>query len=210
MAAPEFWIVAGPNGAGKTTCVQKEPIARILPGVTFLNPDDRTLSKLHHLGYRGFRDAPPEIQHRLFIESANEVQRDLEFRIEAGSPVGVETVLSSEKYCPIVERVRAARGFVGLIYVALSSPQLAVDRVAERVRKGGHGVPPSKIESRWFRSLTNLKWFARHATAFWVFDNSDSNSANMPVLIAQGQSGSLIRIDKQAFAEIKETLSKLA
>lgn len=59
MPPPELWIVAGPNGAGKTTCVQKEPISALLPGVTFLNPDDRTRAKLRAAGYGGFADVPP-------------------------------------------------------------------------------------------------------------------------------------------------------
>ena len=61
MAGPEFWLVAGPNGAGKTTCVQMEPISQLLPAVTFLNPDYRTLEKLRALGYQGFADAPPDV-----------------------------------------------------------------------------------------------------------------------------------------------------
>ena len=46
MKFPELWIVAGPNGAGKTTAVQREPVNSILPGISFLNPDNRTLEKL--------------------------------------------------------------------------------------------------------------------------------------------------------------------
>jgi len=97
MPYPEFWIVAGPNGAGKTTCVQKEPIQSLLPNVTFLNPDDRTLKKLQLQGYQGFSDAPLDVQTALFFEAANDVFVDLEHAISQQSPVGVETVLSSDK-----------------------------------------------------------------------------------------------------------------
>jgi predicted ABC-type ATPase len=102
---PELWIVAGPNGAGKTTCVQKEPISGLLPGVRFLNPDDRTLTKLRGAGYGGFADAPLDVQSRLFIESADEVLLDLQADVAAGEPVGVETVLSSGKYRSLVDHV---------------------------------------------------------------------------------------------------------
>ena len=77
MAIPELWLLAGPNGAGKTTSSQRQPIAGLLPGVVFLNPDDRTLAKIRAAGYGGFADAPANIQTALFIESANEVSTDL-------------------------------------------------------------------------------------------------------------------------------------
>jgi predicted ABC-type ATPase len=188
MPPPEFWIVAGPNGAGKTTCVQREPIARFLPKVAFLNPDDRTLSKLQLLGYRGFGDAPNDVQFRAFIESADEVYVELESAIARKEAVGVETVLSSHKYQRLVESVVAANGFLGLIYVALSSPEIARERVAARVRLGGHGVPIEKIEARWQRSLDNLSWFAGRASAFYVVDNSRFGLDITPMLVAYGTS----------------------
>jgi predicted ABC-type ATPase len=120
MSHPELWIVAGPNGAGKTTCVQREPISAILPNIPFLNPDDKTLQKLKTHGYSGFRDTPLDLQTRLFFESADEVHAELERAIAAHRPVGVETVLSSNKYRSLVEAVNAANGFVRLIKLPIN------------------------------------------------------------------------------------------
>lgn len=210
MKAPQFWIVAGPNGAGKTTCVQKEPISNLLQDVTFLNPDDRTLIKLQEMGYQGFVDAPVDVQTRMFIESADEVFSELQIHIAAGTPVGVETVLSSSKYQSLVDSVMKRDGTVGLIYVALSSSAIARDRVAARVRRGGHGIPDDKIDKRWQRSLENLRWFAEHSTAFWVVDNSDSNPANPPVLLASGKLGFLDYLNDKAFPELMASLLSMS
>lgn len=209
MEGPQFWIVAGPNGAGKTTCVQKEPIQSLIRDVIFLNPDDRTLSKIKAIGYQGFADAPLDVQTRLFIESANEVFSELQNEIIARTPVGVETVLSSDKYRVLVENVIENRGSIGLIYVALATPSIARERVAARVRRGGHGIPEDKIENRWHRSLSNRHWFAEHATAFWVLDNSDSNPANAPVLLASGKYGVLEFLNEAAFTEMKNALKPM-
>jgi len=209
LRPPEFWIVAGPNGAGKTTCVQKEPISNLLPAVRFLNPDDFTLTKLRATGYAGFADAPVDVQAKLFVESADEVLAETQAGIAAGEPVGVETVLSSSKYRPLVEEVRAADGFVGLIYVALSSPIIARERVATRVRRGGHGVPDEKVDQRWRRSLDCLGWFAERATAFWVVDNSDSDPSRPPELVAAGKTGSLEFLSERAFPELRAALGGL-
>jgi predicted ABC-type ATPase len=209
MKVPEFWIVAGPNGAGKTTCVQKEPISHLLPDVTFLNPDDRTLAKLRTVGYQGFADAPTPIQTLSFIESADEVFAELMVAIAQRAPVGVETVLSSAKYCDLVESVTGDGGFVGLIYVALSSPTIAQERVAARVKRGGHGIPDDKIAARWKRSLEYLSWFAPRVSAFWIIDNSDSISVNAPILLASGKFGVVDHFEDATFPEMKVALSTL-
>jgi predicted ABC-type ATPase len=206
---PELWIVAGPNGAGKTTCVQKEPISEILPGVRFLNPDDRTLAKLRAGGHSGFADAPIDVQARLFVQSADEVLAELETAVAGGEAVGVETVLSSAKYRPLVEAVRGVGGFVGLVYVALSSPDIARDRVAARVRRGGHGVPDEKVDRRWRRSLDCLGWFAERASAFWVIDNSDSDPDRSPALVAVGKDGLLEFLADDAFPELRAALAAM-
>jgi predicted ABC-type ATPase len=209
MSAPEFWIVAGPNGAGKTTCAKSEPMFSMLPDVPFLNPDERTLAKLQSLGYQGFLDSPADVQMRLFFESADEVFADLQQAISKNTPIGVETVLSSDKYCSIVETVREKQGFIGLIYVALASPFLAKQRVAARVQRGGHGIPEDKIEQRWRRSLDNLPWFACRASAFWVIDNSESNPDTPRLLVANGKQGRLEELNEAAFPELKAALSSL-
>jgi predicted ABC-type ATPase len=210
MEHPEFWIIAGPNGAGKTTCVQREPISGIIPDVMFLNPDDRTLAKLQASGFRGFADAPPNVQSQFFAESADDVFAELTRALQENKPVGVETVLSTPKYGPLVEATIAAGGFVGLIYVALSSAALATQRVKARVKQGGHAVPDDKIARRWERSLDQLAWFAARASAFWVIDNSDSNPQNSPKVLATGKFGSLEHLDADAFEEMKKALSTLS
>jgi predicted ABC-type ATPase len=56
--------------------------------------------------------------------------------------------------------------------VILQTPELNIDRVRLRVRKGGHRVPIGKIRERWTRSLRQLPWFLDHADAALIFDNS--------------------------------------
>jgi len=134
MPRAEFWIVAGPNGAGKTTVVQVHPIALLLPHVRFLNPDDIALELLTQQGWKRFADAPNSALQNAFLEAANLVEAELRARLSRGEAVGVETVLSSDKYRALVNVVLEQGGFVGLIYVALATPELACARVARRAR----------------------------------------------------------------------------
>ena len=119
------------------------------------------------------------------------------------------SVLSTDKYRQSVEAVRQSGGFVGLIYVALSAPELACQRVAARVRHGGHDVPSDKIAARWERSLDNLAWFASHATAFWVFDNSNSDPNRPPLLAASGRFGKLDFLAEDTFPRLRSAVSTI-
>jgi len=189
MPPSEFWIVAGPNGAGKTTLVQTKPIQDLLPHARFLNPDDIAMEHLRRAGFHTFSDAAEADLTEAFLAAANEVQAALGAALKANAPVGVETVLSSGKYMPLVEDTLDRKGFVGLIYVWLDSPELACARVERRAAHGGHHVAQEKIVARWHRSLENLAWFLPRVSRFWIYDNSDCDPEVAPRLLAVGGHG---------------------
>jgi len=202
MSTPIFWLIAGPNGAGKTTFASTEPLSLLLGDVVHLNADDETLARLQELGYESFADAPEDVLRTTFVECANHVTDELTSLLNEGLAVTVETVLSTDKFKPFVESVVQAEGFFGLIYVALNSPALACERVARRVKRGGHDVPPHKTVARWHRSLSNLPWFAYRANRFLAFDNSDSTLAQNVRLLATGVDGVVTVVDRTAIPEL--------
>lgn len=205
-----FWIVAGPNGAGKTTLVQSGPIAELVRDVEFLNPDDVSLLMLCNQGFAGWSDVPEKILRDTFIRAADAVFQQIKSALEQGRSIGVETVLSTDKYRPLIENVLEGHGSVGLIYVTLSSSAIAVSRVQNRISCGGHAVPVDKITERWQRSLDGLEWYLRNVSAFWIFDNSGSTSGVAPKYLATGQKGALLAFDETAtFPELRRVLSKL-
>jgi len=60
-----------------------------------------------------------------------------------------------------------------LYYVTLPSPELAVERVALRVRQGGHNIPATDVMRRFERSLVNFHTLYRPLVDRWeVLDNS--------------------------------------
>ena len=59
-----------------------------------------------------------------------------------------------------------------LYFIATDSPLLNAERVAVRVSRGGHSVPPDKIISRWNRSLGQLRAAIRLSHRAYLFDNS--------------------------------------
>jgi predicted ABC-type ATPase len=180
-SAPWFVLVAGINGAGKSTFAQNHATLRVLleaqgPEIEVINPDLITQE------IRRFEPRLPleEANVRAANECARRV-RDLVKR--ADRSFVIETVLSTDKYKPIV-RAALRKGFqVLLVYVVLGSVEEAIARVAARVARDGHDVPVGKIRKRWPRSLENLPWFWQHATRALVYFNG--SSVREPVLMAE-------------------------
>lgn len=160
---PVLWIVAGPNGSGKSSLYNRTDIEGWGGSVWIINPDLLTASIVE--------------QERLAPDTANlaavqRIEHWLKASIEVYQTIGVETVLSSDKYRTLVETAHVHGFEVRMIYVLLRSAALQIERVALRVSEGGHDVPREKIVSRRAKSFAQLLWFMRHVDQLLIFDNS--------------------------------------
>jgi predicted ABC-type ATPase len=189
---PKFWIVAGPNGSGKSSIYTDTEIDDFGGSVWIINPDLLTarIQEIEHLKPRAAN-----------IAAVTRIYSWLEASIAAHQTIGVETVLSTEKYRTLVLAAKAHGFEVRLIYILLSSPELSVERVKIRVGKGGHHVPTTKIRQRRERSLQQLPWFLKNSDLAWIFDNSGAK----PAQIAQ-KVGNTIIVDPMALPEVKEAV----
>lgn len=191
MSLPELWLVAGPNGAGKTTLIQREPLCDWLAPAVMLNADDVTLQLLRERGHSAFSTVPKDELKQLFVMAAEAVQRKAQELLDKGGSVCLETVLSTDKFRPMVESVLASGGRFFLVYVAVRAPEVSCERVRNRASLGGHDVAPEKVVARWHRSLEQLQWFARKASVFLAYDNTDSTPEKPPLLVARATGGLL-------------------
>ena len=103
-----------------------------------------------------------------------------------------ETTLSSRSYAPWIGALRRQGYEFNLMFLWLRSPELAVQRVRERVRAGGHDVPESVIRRRYVKGVRNFFGLYQPLSDSWgVYDNS---SRGEPRLIAQGAGGTVARV----------------
>ena len=76
-----------------------------------------------------------------------------------------------------------------MLFLWLRSPALAVQRVRERVRLGGHDVPEVVVRRRYQHGIRNFfDLYLPLATSWSVYDNS---VAQAPLLLATGQGRAL-------------------
>lgn len=154
---PRCLIIAGPNGAGKTTFARtflpRENVRR------FINAD------LLAAGLSPLDPAAAQLAAgRLFLA-------ELDRLAAAREDFAFESTLSGLGYLTRLRRWRAAGYRLEIIYLKLSDVRLSIERVAARVRSGGHDVPEPDIRRRFSRSWINLEThYAPLADASWVFD----------------------------------------
>jgi predicted ABC-type ATPase len=92
--------------------------------------------------------------------------------LETRKRVSFETVFSHESKLDIMRKAAAAGYKVYLYFVSTESPLINIFRVMARKEKGGHDVPPAKIESRYYRSLDLLFHACQLSYQAYFFDNS--------------------------------------
>lgn len=169
-AQPRLIVLAGPNGAGKTT-VSQQLLRGALAVEEFVNADAVAagLSSFH-----------PE--REAMAAGRIMLTRLRQLAVERAS-FGFETTLASRTFAPWISALIAQDYTFTLVFLALPSASMAVERVAGRARLGGHSVPEDVVRRRFDAGLRNF--FALYqplATSWRVYDNS----ASPPRLLARG------------------------
>ncbi|HEY2081498.1 MAG TPA: zeta toxin family protein [Verrucomicrobiae bacterium] len=160
MKSPRCIIIAGPNGAGKTTFA-REFLPKYASVIHFVNAD---------LLAAGLSPLKPDLAAlnagRLFLA-------ELDRLAKARRDFAFESTLSGLTYVGRLKRWKSAGYRIEIIFLRLASAQLALRRIATRVKQGGHNVPPADVVRRFHRGWKNFenvyKFLADSST---VYDNS--------------------------------------
>lgn len=140
---PTVVVIAGPNGAGKSTAAPYL-LKDALGILEFVNADQIAA---------GLSAYAPET---VAFEAGRIMLQRLRTLAAAKVSFAFESTLSSRTFALFLARCKAQGYQVHIYYVALPSAELATQRVALRVKLGGHNIPPDDIARRFQRSLHNL------------------------------------------------------
>lgn len=178
-ANPQVVIIAGPNGAGKSTLAPA--LLRDTFGLLeFVNAD--TISA----GLSAFNaEAVALDAGRVMLTRLRELAHNKQ-------DFAFESTLAIRSYSSWLSRLKRAGYEFHLLFLWLSTPELAIQRVSDRVRRGGHSVSESIVRRRYRRGLNNLlELYSPLADTWAVYDNSGNGS---PLLIAIGEQQRNLRV----------------
>jgi predicted ABC-type ATPase len=171
LNSPQVVIIAGPNGAGKTE-LAPHLLRDRLGLLEYVNAD--TIAQ----GLSAFQ---PE---RAAFEAGRIMLKRLRELAGQRKSFAFETTLATRSYAVWIRGLRQDGYRINLMFVSLSSPELAIERVRRRVFSGGHNIPEETIRRRYRKGIKNfLTLYQPLADEWGVFNNSDWNPLS---LIASG------------------------
>jgi predicted ABC-type ATPase len=93
--------------------------------------------------------------------------------MQAGASFAFESTLSGHGYLRRFELLKQEGYQIEIVYLRLFSTSLAMQRIASRVKQGGHNVPPADVQRRFKRSWENFQKVYKPLADSWaVYDNS--------------------------------------
>ncbi|SRR5690606_38631208 len=186
---PNLYIISGCNGAGKTTA-SYTILPEILNCKEFVNADEIA---------KGLSPFQPE---KVSLEAGRIMLERIDDLLGIKADFSFETTLSTRSYVNTVKRAKENGYDVTLLYFWLNSQELAIERVKERVREGGHNIPEQVIRRRYNKGIKNLiNLFIPVVDNWMVIDNSE----NPFLTVAEGQQGeNMIIHDKNIWNRIIE------
>jgi len=185
---PNLYIISGCNGAGKTTA-SYTILPEILNCREFVNADNIAA---------GLSPFNPE---SVALEAGRTMLLRIGELMADHADFAIETTLATRSYVSLIKRAHLNGYRVSLLYFWLSSPDVAVERVAKRVANGGHHIPSDAIERRYYRGIYNLYNLYMSVCDEWtVVDNTDVS----PEIIAQADSVGKTIFNNELWNKIKK------
>ena len=165
----KLYIIAGCNGAGKTTA-SFTILPEILGCKEFINADEIA---------KGLSPFQPE---SVAVQAGRIMLARMDELLQKGETFAFETTLATKSYKQKIEWAQANGYEVTLLFFWLDSPNIAKERVAQRVAEGGHNIPLETIERRYYNGIANLfTIYIDMVDICYIFDNSEGRKE----LIAQ-------------------------
>ena len=134
-------IIAGANGVGKTTFAR-----------AFLREYDYEFLNADEIAKSLSAENPQEKKisaGKLFFQKLNET-------IESNKSILIESTLSGRYLIKFLKNLKGKNYQITIIFLFADSPEFLIERIAERVKKGGHFVPDEDVRRRFVRGKENF------------------------------------------------------
>ena len=155
-----FYLFAGVNGAGKSTLYNSESLNNDIKNTIRINTDEI----VREIG--DWRNNSDQLKAaKMAINLRNEC-------FLYGKSFNEETTLTGKTILKTIDRAKELGYELQLFYVGVNSPEIAKERIKNRVEKGGHHIENDIVEKRYYESLKNLKEILLKFDKVYLYDNS--------------------------------------
>jgi predicted ABC-type ATPase len=186
MKTKKLIIVGGANGVGKTTFAYQYSNEY---GIDYLGADAIAAG----IDKKGSENIEL-MAGKLFFKKLDEYYR-------INESVIIESTLSGVGLAKRIEKFKENGFTIHLLFVFLDDVKLCKNRVAARVKKGGHNVPEADIERRFFRSFINFRKIYLPIADTWQIVY---NGLKRPIEIALGNKDFKTIIDEGYYKSFME------
>ena len=167
---PRVYVVAGPNGSGKTTFA-KEFLPSYAQCEHFVNAD---------LIAAGLEPFAPE---KAALKAGKLVLTQIVEFADKKVDFAFESTLSGLAYAPFLQKLKLQGYEIHIFFLWIPSEILAMARIRERVKQGGHNVPSADVKRRYKKSIENFRLRYKTLADYWFIID---NSTEAPSIVAQG------------------------
>ena len=155
-----MYIISGCNGSGKTTA-SYTLLPEMLDCNQFVNSDEFAKS------------LSPFDPSAASVSASRYMLMKYQFLLNRSQDFGIETTLATRSLLNMVKDAQAGGYEVTILYLWLDSPDIAIERVRNRVDAGGHNIAEDVIRRRYYVGLQYLFKYYIPACDRWIIaDNS--------------------------------------
>jgi len=178
VAKSQIFVLAGCNGAGKSSIGGR---AFQAAGIPYFNPDLAASEAILTATALGRAMTQGEANAWAWNEGVARLRRAIALR----GNYALETTLGGDTIVGLLMEAAAAGLGVNVWFVGLDSVELHVERVRQRVARGGHDIPRADIERRYIRGRLNLIRLLPKLSQLVVYDNSAQADPDAPAAMVE-------------------------